>query len=289
MKSALLLLTALLPAILAADETPIAQVFQINCSACHRVDQMTVGPSLIEIAGIYRENPDGFLKWCIKPEPKRPGVIEMPSMAHLGEPTLLKLREYIIQAAKGKTELKKSGGDPFGVPVAYLRRPQVQRMFLSGASPAAIAVALPGDLSYCFDAGECRLRYVWKGGFIDGWPYWKSNGSSQANIDGAKTYTEERFPLMLPKGAIRSGHKFFGYTIAKDGLPTFRYQQHGHEWMETIKPLASGNGVERHFESKGGEAITVIAPEGVEVTSSTGSLEITADQSKSFSLTFRWK
>jgi len=47
--------------------------------------------------------------------------------------------------------------------------PVVYRTFMPGASPAAFAVALPGNQYYCWDAGESRLRYVWsKGGFIKG-------------------------------------------------------------------------------------------------------------------------
>src|SRR5687767_5561030 len=165
------LLLALLPGAVALAADPPAQTFQIHCSACHAVDHMLVGPSLVEISGIYRENPDGFVKWCIAPQHKREGVVEMPSMAHLGEPVLRQLHGYILESAAGKTELKKTEGDPYTVPSAMTRRPQVLRIFMPDASPAAIAVALPGDLSFCFDASECRLRYVWKGGFIDGFPY----------------------------------------------------------------------------------------------------------------------
>ena len=38
---------------------------------------------------------------------------------------------------------------------------------MPGAGPAAIAVSLPNDLSYCWDAGSCRLRYAWQGEFLD--------------------------------------------------------------------------------------------------------------------------
>ena len=40
------------------------------------------------------------------------------------------------------------------------RRPFVQRIFMPNSGPASIAVALPGDLNYCWDASQCRLRYV---------------------------------------------------------------------------------------------------------------------------------
>ncbi|MDP3469916.1 MAG: plastocyanin/azurin family copper-binding protein, partial [Daejeonella sp.] len=38
--------------------------------------------------------------------------------------------------------------------------PYLYRVFIEGASPAAIAVSLPDDLSYCWDAGTCRLRFA---------------------------------------------------------------------------------------------------------------------------------
>ena len=285
----ILLLAALLacPALPAADEP--AQVFQVNCSACHAVDQMLVGPSLVEISGIYRDNPDDFVKWCVTPEHKREGVIEMPSMAHLGEPVLRELHGYILKAAAGKTELKKGNGDPYGVPAAMVRRPQVQRIFLPDASPAAIAVALPGDLSYCFDATGCRLRYVWKGGFIDGAGYWRSNGSSLAKIDGKVIYREDRFPLTWPVAGEEAPPKFLGYSVAKDGLPTFRYRRGGMTWAETIVPLADGTGIERRFETSGARAMSVAPSDGVTITSSTGSLEIAPARAESFTLTYRWK
>jgi hypothetical protein len=247
---------------------------------------MVVGPSLVEISGIYRNDPDGFVKWCLAPQHKREGAIEMPSMAHLGEPTLRELHKYILGQAGGKKEQKKSDNDPFAVPAAQVRRPQVQRMFLPEASPAAIAVALPGDLSFCFDASECRLRYVWKGGFIDAWSYWKGNGSSQAKLGGEVIYREARFPLKWLAGKARPP-KFLGYRVGKDGLPSFRYQRAGVNWTETIKPLSDGTGIEREFELEPGKAMRVAA-ENVTVTSSTGSNDIPAS-TKSFTLTFRWK
>jgi cytochrome c551/c552 len=270
----------------AAAEPP-AQVFQNNCAACHVVDRMSVGPSLVEIAGIYRDDVAGFVKWSIAPERKREGVIEMPSMAHLGEPVLKELHAYILSAAAGKTELKKTDGDPFGMPAAQVRRPQVQRMFLPDASPAAIAVALPGELSFCFDAAECRLRYVWKGGFIDGWPYWKGNGSSLAKLNGEVVYREVAFPLTWRVAGDEPPPQFLGYRVSKDGLPSFRYRRGGRTWTETIQPLSDGSGIERHFELDAGKAMSV-AVEKADVSTSTGGRDVPATATK-FTLTLRWK
>lgn len=288
MKAHLTCAAALALAPLRAADSP-AQVFQIHCSACHAVDTMVVGPSLVEIAGIYRENPDGFVKWCVAPRPKRPGVIEMPSMAHLGEPVLRQLHAHVLAAAAGKSERKAAGGDPFAVPRERVRRPQVQRIFLPDASPAAIAVALPGELSFCFDAAECRLRYVWKGGFIDGFSYWKGNGSELAKLDGQVVYREPAFPLVREPGGKDQPPEFLGYRVAKDGLPTFRYRRDGIEWTETIRPLSDGGGIERHFTTTGAPTLTLAAPAGATLSSSTGGEVLTGEQAKSFTLTLRWK
>ena len=267
-----------------------AKLFEVHCGACHAVDQMRVGPSLVEITGIYRNNPDGFVQWCVKPGHKRPGVIEMPSMAHLGEPALRRIHAHVIAAAAGKTEQKIAGGDPYSIPRPMLRRPQVQRIFLPDASPAAIAVALPGDLSYCFDAGECRLRYLWKGGFLDGFSYWKGNGSEIAKLDGEIIYREEAFPLTgYAAGNETRSPKFLGYNVTKDGLPSFRYRRGGITWTETIQALPDGSGIERRFQSDAQVPLTLATPRNATLSSSHGQPTLTAAQAKSFTLTLRWK
>ncbi|MGY8644435.1 MAG: plastocyanin/azurin family copper-binding protein [Verrucomicrobiales bacterium] len=48
-----------------------------------------------------------------------------------------------------------------------VERPTFIRCIRPDAGPAAIAVALPEELNVCWDAGNCRLRYAWSGGFID--------------------------------------------------------------------------------------------------------------------------
>src|SRR6476469_11229911 len=50
--------------------------------------------------------------------------------------------------------------------------PYLYHVFIEGASPAAIAVHLPNDLSYCWDAGTCRLSFACKGDFLDMSPLW---------------------------------------------------------------------------------------------------------------------
>ncbi len=270
-----------LPAVLAANP---AETFQIQCAACHLVDQSLVGPSLVEIAKLYRDDADGFIRWCIEPGRKRMERIEMPSMAHVGEPALREIHAHILKLAAGKTEKAAPQADPYTVPPDKLVRPQVQRIFLPEASPAAIAVALPGDLSYCFDAAECRLRYVWKGGFILGAEHWRGNGSALAAIDGQVVYRETAFPLTVSGDS--QPPKFLGYRV-KDGLPTFRYERDGVRFAETIRPLPDGSGIERHFETDGSRPLQVADLPGADIEAPAKTID--AASAKSFTLTLRWK
>jgi azurin len=119
-------------------------------------------------------------------------------------------------------------------PHAYpLVRPMMYRMFMPGASPAAIAVALPGQDSLCWDAGQCRFRYAWSGGFVDNQGYWKGNGNAQAKLLGPIWYTAAKGHLLRLARDSEPVTAFKGYDLIK-GLPEFRYTLDGVEVHELI-------------------------------------------------------
>lgn len=221
-----------------------AGLFLANCAACHMVDRAHVGPSLIEIARLYRGKPDEFLAWCRQPQQKRQGVIQMPPMGHLGEENLKKVLEHILTVTEGKTEIVVQGVDRFRASPSMRKRPQVLRTFLPDCGPAAIAVAVDERWSYCFDAGACRLRYVWSGDFVDAWPVWRGNGDGLAKIVGDVLLREERHPLQLPKDPVA---RFLGYRLER-GVPTFRYRLGDVEVQERITVAEGGGALHRHFE-----------------------------------------
>lgn len=254
-------------------------LYEQNCAACHLPDQMVVGPSLIEISKLYGKKPKEFVEWAVKPQKKRNGVIEMPSMAHLGEEKLLAIREHMIAASAGLKEKPPQLKDPLARPA---RRPEVQRMFLPNVGPAAIAVALPGDLNFCFDAGDCRLRTVWRGDFLDCWAYYKSNGRATATLQGKALWS-------LPADeALQKRVKFHGYTVDATGLPTFEYERDGARFRETI--VAADKAIARRFEVIATQPVTFTLDEAT--TSSVGvvrqkTLTLTPAEAKSFTLTVR--
>jgi cytochrome c551/c552 len=254
-------------------------LYEQNCAACHLPDQMVVGPSLIEISKLYGKKPKEFVEWAVKPQKKRNGVIEMPSMAHLGEEKLLAIREHMLAASAGLKEKPAITKDPLARPA---RRPEVQRMFLPNVGPAAIAVALPGDLNFCFDAGDCRLRTVWRGDFLDCWAYFKSNGKATATLLGKPLWS-------LPADeALQKRVKFHGYTVDAAGLPTFEYERDGAQFREKI--VAEGKGLVRRFEVTTTKPITFALDPATTCSVGTllkDTLTLTPAEAKSFTLTVR--
>ncbi len=125
------------------------------------------------------------------------------------------------------------------------RRPLLYRIFMPDASPAAIAVALPHGVSYCWDAGTCHLRYAWIGGFVDPMPVWKGNGNGLAKIIGNKFYVAAKDSLIRVDDALHTV-KFMGYR-KKEGHPEFHYTINNIDIYERITALPDGMGITRHF------------------------------------------
>jgi len=125
------------------------------------------------------------------------------------------------------------------------RRPLINRIFMPDASPAAIAVALPNGISYCWDAGTCHLRYAWIGGFIDPMPVWKGNGNGLAKIIGTRFYSASKDCLIRVDGALQTV-QFKGYRKI-EGHPEFHYTVSNLDIYERITALPDGMGLKRHF------------------------------------------
>ena len=133
-------------------------------------------------------------------------------------------------------------------------KPVVIRWDLPEATPAAIAVGLPGGLSYCFDAGESRLRYAWRGGFLDmsrtllTKKNRETNLTETARIVGEVFFREGSFPIRVGDRARIPQRRFRGYRLV-EGTPEFRYEVEGVPVRERI--LASGTALVRQFRLHG--------------------------------------
>ena len=125
--------------------------------------------------------------------------------------------------------------------------PYLYHVFIEGANPDAIAVHLPGDLSYVWDAGACRLRFAWKGGFLDMSDLWKGHFDASAKILGDIFYRENtEYPFRLGVNAAIPDIKYKGYRLVQR-YPEFHYTLNGIDVFELIRPKADGYGLIRDF------------------------------------------
>jgi len=123
--------------------------------------------------------------------------------------------------------------------------PYLYHVFVEGASPAAIAVHLPNDLSYCWDAGTCRLGFAWQGGFLDMSDLWKGHFNASAKILGDIFFRDNTdYPIRLGENAIVPTIQYKGYRLI-DRYPEFHYTLNGLDVYELIQPKADSLGLIR--------------------------------------------
>lgn len=125
--------------------------------------------------------------------------------------------------------------------------PYLYRIFMPDAGPAAIAVSLPKQLSYCWDAGSCRLRYAWQGEFLDPRDYFNKKAEKYAKVMGTVFYRDKSsYPIRfsLVKDPVVD---FKGYKLI-ERYPEFHYTVDGKDVYELIKPKDDGSGLIRLFK-----------------------------------------
>jgi len=172
--------------------------------------------------------------------------------------------------------------------------PYLYRIFMDDASPAAIAVSLPSDLSYCWDPETCSLIYAWNGGFIDNTELWKGHRNANAKIIGSVFYRENTtYPLRIGNLQKTPIVKFKGYRLI-NRYPEFHYTIDGVDVFELILPKKDGNGLIRTFKIPNANKIVCFYPnvenESAEYEFSAGKLEqgvlkLTAKEAMEFTVT----
>jgi len=154
----------------------------------------------------------------------------------------------------------------------------VVRFYMPEATPSAIAVGLPDNVSYCFDTGEVRLRYAWLGGFVDltGTLFEKrdsvTNLTRTVDLLGDIFYRTTEFPIRFGLPGRIPQRRYRGYRII-DGRPRFHYQVDGIDVHETVLAAEGNQGLIRQFtiaRVEGPAWFLTENPEGVELTSTLG-------------------
>jgi len=175
--------------------------------------------------------------------------------------------------------------------------PYLYRVFIDGASPAAIAVSLTKDLSYCWDAGTCRLRFAWRGGFLDNSELWKGKGDVSAKVIGEVFFRDHTdFPFYLKDRGKIPEYDYKGYSLI-NRYPEFHYTLNGIDFFELILPKEDGSGLIRKFRIpnvKNTVWFNTIPLDGAIYESSSGkwqenTLKLSASQAKEFIITMSKK
>lgn len=169
--------------------------------------------------------------------------------------------------------------------------PVVSRTFLPDCGPAAIAVGMPGGQSYCYDASGCRLRYIWKGGFVDNTDQWAGKGDLWSSVVGRIYFRAPRAPwLRLGRPDHIPVYRWLGYRLVA-GYPQFLYTVDGSETHELIHPTAAGVTISFDIPKAPGPVFLVVdGAGGATITSDRGkwvdsTLSLSASDAARFTVT----
>jgi len=194
---------------------------------------------------------------------------------------------HVPPQRRGEQTKQKEAEHPY--PATF---PRMYRSFMPDTGPASIAVGMTNQLSYCWDAGACRFRYLWKDGFIDLSRHWGGKGKELADIVGTIFYREENMPFRVGPHKEMPESEYIGYVL-EDHYPTFKYRLNGVEVEERIRPTLDKAGMYRQFSFKNpNDIVWYQMPRGqqVEVDFDQGRLEgqylkLSPSEASSFTLT----
>ncbi len=128
-----------------------------------------------------------------------------------------------------------------------LTPPYMYRAFMEESGLASMAVRLPRELAYCWDAEACRLRYAWSGDFLDNKDFWHGHKNAYPKILGNIFYKgKENHPLRIGNRDLTPTVAFKGYRMV-DRYPEFLYLVNGIEVQELIREKKDGSGLERRI------------------------------------------
>ena len=194
-----------------------------------------------------------------------------------------------------ETRTEKDTAKVIASPHPYaLTPPYLYHTFIDGAGPAAIAVNLPHNISYCWDADACYLQMAWKGGFIDISDIWEGHFDASAKVLGDVFFTDKTgFPLRLTESGSIPDVRYKGYRLVEK-YPEFHYTLNGTDVYELIRPKGDGFGLIREFRVPDSKSNLWFYrnsnDESIEYTSSEGNfnknkLKLSPSQSKKFKIT----
>lgn len=260
----------------------------LSCITCHSYGNQPVaapeqsrGPELMLMA--QRLRPDWFQRWVREPTRIVPNTV-MPSFfvgksVEESGPPIDAMWAYFTLSKAMPVPDGGTQADRVRFELVAGQAPVVQRCYLDGADgkgavPRAVAVGLPGRVSYVFDPEACQFLYAWSGGFLDMTPGWNGRGNSHGRRVGNVFYTAPAGPAVYVESlGQRPRTEYRGYVLAKDGVEIL-YAVDGVEIRERV--TGRGSGIVRTFEAEAaGKAVYVVFGDdpAVRIEAAEGALE----------------
>lgn len=207
----------------------------LACVACHGLkDRKSLGSPVIRLTHtVERLQPEYFKELLLNPQVTQPGTV-MPPM-FVGRKTADKDIESIwtyLREVEGQPlpEGLMSSAD-FELKPDAEKRPIIFRSFIEGVGTHAVGVGFPGGLNAAFDAKSSRWAIIWKGRFLDAMSNWQDRSMPPIKPLGTN---------IKPMPVSTSQRIYGGYTLGKDGIPTFRYRENGEQVEDTLRPVKGG-------------------------------------------------
>ena len=243
----------------------------VSCVQCHTAaGHPALGVPAVDLATMYeRLRPGWFRKHLLDPQKTNPGTRMTAFWGNGGTDRILPdvlggdpvkqvdaIRAYL---ALGESMPIPRGVVPDADEYALIPRdrPIVFGTFMEDVSPRTIAVGLPQNVHYAYDAEHGRLARMWRGEFMDARGTWHGRagqlespaGSSMVETPAGPAITvlenrAEPWPEAFSRDAagVRNGPwRFAGRSTDTDGLPVFHSEVDGARISERPHPrLAAG-------------------------------------------------
>jgi hypothetical protein len=259
-----------------------------GCITCHRWgEHPSLGIQALDLSNLgQRIQPAWLREYLINPAGYRPGTL-MPSFWPEGKAANREILggDTDRQIASIYSFAVSANGEPEGFPalgggefeLVPKDRPIVQRTFMEGVGTHAILVGFPTGVHLAYDGKSARPALAWKGKFFDAYNTWFSRFAPFEKPPGEAIVHWSP----APKDAVP--HRFGGYRLDRQGVPTFLFSIEGVPVEERIEGIENGLRRTLTWNASASQAPIITHPEGVNVT------EDAASKSGHRSFTYLWK
>ena len=207
----------------------------LACVACHGLkDRKSLGPPVIRLTHtVERLQPEYFKELLLNPQVTQPGTVMPPMFVgrKKADQEIESLWTYLREVEGQPLPEGLMSSADFELKPDHEKRVIIFRSFIEGVGTHAIGVGFPGGLNAAFDAKTSRWTIIWKGRFLDAMSNWQDRSMPPIKPLGTD---------VKPMPAATGERVYGGYTLGKDGVPTFRYRENGVQVEDTLRPVKGG-------------------------------------------------